>query len=103
MQTKAFPRIGETLYTSTLPNGLTLHIVPKPGFRSFYAVFATNYGGAHRRFTLDGQTLIVACNYTDQPQACDVTEVEGAKKLIGNVEEHIPGTLQPYEALAVLI
>ena len=57
MQTKAFPRIGETLYTSTLPNGLTLHIVPKPGFRSFYAVFATNYGGAHRRFTLDGQTL----------------------------------------------
>ena len=57
MQTKAFPRIGETLYTSTLPNGLTLHIVPKPGFRSFYAVFATNYGGAHRRFTLDGQAL----------------------------------------------
>ena len=57
---------------------------------------------AYRR-TLDGRTLIVACNYTDQPQACDVTEVEGAKKLIGNVEEHIPGTLQPYEALAVLI
>ena len=57
MQTKEYARLGEKLYSCTLPNGLSLHVLPKPGFRSSYAVFATNYGGAHRRFTLDGQTL----------------------------------------------
>ena len=57
MQSKEYARLGETLYSSTLPNGLALHILPKPGFRSFYAVFAANYGGAHRRFVLDGETL----------------------------------------------
>lgn len=57
MQSKKYAHLGETLYSSTLPNGLTLHILPKPGFRSFYAVFAANYGGAHRRFVLDGETL----------------------------------------------
>lgn len=55
MQSKAYPHVGETLYTETLPNGLRLCVLPKPGFRTSYAVFATNYGGAHRRFTLDGQ------------------------------------------------
>ena len=54
MTTKAYPRLGETLYTTTLPNGLTLHVVPKPGFRSYYAVLAANYGGDHRRFSLGG-------------------------------------------------
>ena len=57
MRTRTFPQLGETLYTGVLPNGLVLHILPKPGFRSSYAVFAANYGGAHRRFVLDGQTL----------------------------------------------
>ena len=57
MRTKTYPQLGETLYSAALPNGLALHVVPKPGFRSFYAVFAANYGGAHRRFVLDGETL----------------------------------------------
>lgn len=57
MQSKQFPRLGETLYSSVLPNGLVLHVLPKPGFRSSYAVFAANYGGAHRRFTLEGRAL----------------------------------------------
>ena len=57
MENKAYPHIGETLYSETLPNGLRLRIVPKPGFRSRYAVFAANYGGAHRRFFLDGQPM----------------------------------------------
>ena len=29
---KDYPSIGETLWTGTLPNGLRLRIVPKPGF-----------------------------------------------------------------------
>ncbi len=57
MRSKEYPGLGETLYSATLPNGLALHVVPKPGFRSFYAVFAANYGGAHRRFRLGGETI----------------------------------------------
>ena len=57
MQIREFSRLGETLYSSVLPNGLVLHVVPKPGFRSSYAVFAANYGGAHRRFTLEGRAV----------------------------------------------
>lgn len=54
MQKKEYNNIGETLYSATLPNGLRLRVIPKPGFSSRYAVFGTNYGGAHRRFALDG-------------------------------------------------
>ncbi len=56
MKHKRFDRIGEDLYTGQLRNGLTVNVVTKPGFRLSYAVFATNYGGAHRRFSLGGQT-----------------------------------------------
>ena len=55
LQIKDYPEIGERLYTGTLPNGLRLRIVPKPGFHTYYAVFAAHYGGAHRRFSVDGQ------------------------------------------------
>lgn len=55
MQSKNYPNIGETLYCATLSNGLKLNVVPKPGFSTCYAVFAANYGGAHRRFTVDGR------------------------------------------------
>ena len=57
MEKHEYPQLGETLYAQTLPNGLRLRVLPKPGFRTCYAAFATNYGGAHRRFTIDGQTL----------------------------------------------
>ena len=55
MRKTEFQNIGETLYTDTLPNGLRLCVVPKKGFRSFFAAFATDYGGDCRSFTLDGQ------------------------------------------------
>ena len=54
MKSKAYRKIGETVYEGVLPNGLTVAVVPKPGFKQSYAVFATNYGGACRRFKLDG-------------------------------------------------
>lgn len=50
-----YPNIAERLYTAQLPNGLRIQVVPKPGFSSFYAVLAANYGGAHRRFEIDGR------------------------------------------------
>ena len=40
-----YPRIGETVLRTTLPNGLTVAIVPKPLYRKRYAFFTTRYGG----------------------------------------------------------
>ncbi len=57
METKRFDKIAETLISETLPNGLTINIVPRPEFNKSYAMFATNYGGADRRFKLGGQWI----------------------------------------------
>ena len=57
MQRHDYPNIGETLYSAELPNGLRLRVVPKKGFATFYAAFAANYGGADRRFELDGEAI----------------------------------------------
>ena len=57
MQIKEYPHIGESLYCETLENGLEIRIVPKKGFAGRFAAFATNYGGAHRRFSVDGETV----------------------------------------------
>jgi len=55
MTQKEYPLIGEKLYTTTLPNGLTIFVVPKRGFHKSYAFFAADYGGADRRFRLAGK------------------------------------------------
>ncbi|MCR5137013.1 MAG: insulinase family protein [Oscillospiraceae bacterium] len=49
-----YPATGDVLYTGTAGNGLRIRLLPKKGFSGFYAVFATDYGGTYRRFTLDG-------------------------------------------------
>ena len=55
IEIKEYSAIGERLHSAVLPNGLRLKVVEKPDFNTCYAVFATDYGGAHRRFTLDGE------------------------------------------------
>lgn len=57
MQSRDYPNIGEKLYSTVLENGLRLNVVPKAGFSTCYAVFAADYGGAHRRFRLEGETV----------------------------------------------
>ena len=57
MQRHDYPNIGETLYSGELPNGLQLRVVPKTGFATCFAAFAANYGGADRRFKLDGVNI----------------------------------------------
>lgn len=52
-----YTAVGETLYTAELSNGLPIYVVPKPGYRKTFAVFAANYGGADRRFSLGGRTI----------------------------------------------
>ena len=54
---KSYPRIGETVLEKTLPNGLKIFIVPKPQHRKKYAFFATRYGGADRRFKVNGEWI----------------------------------------------
>ena len=55
MEQKNFARVGETMYTQVLENGLQVFVIPKPDFQKSYAFFATNYGGMDMRFELDGQ------------------------------------------------
>ena len=50
-----YPRLDETVCRKVLPNGLTVLVVPKPGFTRKIAYFVTNYGAVHTAFTLDGQ------------------------------------------------
>ena len=55
MEKQVFEKLGETLYTKVLDNGLTVHVVPKPEFGKSYAFFATCYGGMDTKFCLDGE------------------------------------------------
>lgn len=57
MNKKHYNSIKETLYYDTLPNGLTVRVVPKPNFNRTFAVFATDYGGADLRFSLGGEWI----------------------------------------------
>ena len=52
-----YPEIGESIFLETLPNGLPISIIPKPGYSRCYAFFATNYGGADRRFRHGGEFI----------------------------------------------
>ena len=55
MKKTYYPRLDETVCRRTLPNGLNILVVPKPGFTRKIAYFVTNYGSVHTSFTLDGK------------------------------------------------
>ena len=57
MKQSFYERLGESVYRETLPNGLQIYVVPKPGYAKKYAFFATRYGGMDTRFRLDGKWL----------------------------------------------
>lgn len=54
MKQTHYPRPGETVLSEKLENGLTVLVVPKKGFSTTYAYFATNYGSIDTKFKLDG-------------------------------------------------
>ena len=54
-----YPNLGETLYRDVLPNGLTLCVVPRPGFSRKLAYFVTDFGAIHTEFTCDGKSYRV--------------------------------------------
>ena len=57
MEKVEYSAIGEVCYRHTLPNGLRIVVVPKPDVTVSYAAFATEYGGAFRRFRTGDQWL----------------------------------------------
>ena len=54
MKQTYYPRLDETVCRKELSNGLTILVVPKPGFTRKIAYFVTDYGAIHTSFTLDG-------------------------------------------------
>ena len=54
MEKRIYPELDEAMYWDTLPNGLTLAILPRPGFSRKIAYVVTEFGAIHRKFTLDG-------------------------------------------------
>lgn len=49
-----YPELDETVVWDTLPNGLTVAVVPRKGFQKKLAYFVTDYGSIHTHFTKDG-------------------------------------------------
>ncbi len=59
MKKHVYPRLGEEVFRTVLPNGLTVVIVPRPGFTKKLAYFVTDFGAIHTEFTLDGEPFQV--------------------------------------------
>ncbi len=57
MQKEIYENLGEILYREVLSNGLTVLVVPKPGFTRKLAYFAADFGAVHQKFTLDGREV----------------------------------------------
>ena len=55
MQRIDYPQLGQQVYRSDLPNGLTVLVCPRQGFTRKIAYFITDYGAIHTRYTLNGQ------------------------------------------------
>lgn len=55
---KHYPRLGETVCWETLPNGLTVAVVPRPGFAKKLCYFVTDYGAIHTHFMKNGKETI---------------------------------------------
>ena len=79
MNKTEYPHLGEVLYRDTLPNGLRLSVITKPGYSRAHAYFAANYGGADRRFRLGGEFIDTPAGVAhflehkmfDMPEGCN--------------------------------
>ncbi|WP_330949005.1 EF-P 5-aminopentanol modification-associated protein YfmH [Virgibacillus sp. MG-45] len=51
MHKKHYDYINETIYSETLPNGLTVSLMPKETMSKTYSIFTTDYGSIDQTFT----------------------------------------------------
>lgn len=56
MERVFYPQVGEALYRETLPCGLPIAVLPRPGFTKKLCYFVTDFGAIHTEFTMDGNT-----------------------------------------------
>ncbi len=54
MSLSYYEALDERLFSTVLPNGLTVKVVPRPGFARKVAYFVTDFGAIHTAFSLDG-------------------------------------------------
>ena len=59
MKQERYPRLDEQLFRAVLPNGLTVMVLPRPGFTRKLAYFVTDFGAIHTQFAVDGKTYRV--------------------------------------------
>jgi len=59
MEKICYPQLDEVLYTTKLPNGLSVAVVPRPGFTKKLCYLVTDFGSIHREFTLNGTAYAV--------------------------------------------
>lgn len=59
MKQERYPRLDEQLFRCRLPNGLTVMVLPRPGFTRKLAYFVTDFGAIHTQFTVDGKAYRV--------------------------------------------
>ena len=55
MEKRLYPQLGEEVYWDKLPSGLTVAVVPRPGFSRKLCYFATDFGAIHTQFRYDGK------------------------------------------------
>ena len=55
MEVRTYPALGEQVIWQTLPNGLSIAIVPRPGFTKKLCYFVTDFGAIHTEFSMDGK------------------------------------------------
>ena len=76
-----YPRLGESVFKTVLRNGLTVEVVPRPGFTKKLAYFVTDFGSIHTTFELEGEKYTVPAGVAhflehkmfDMPGGRDIT------------------------------
>ena len=54
MEKRIYPQLKETVFWDKLENGLSIAVIPRPGFQRKVAYFATNFGSLDTSFVMDG-------------------------------------------------
>ena len=59
MEKTFYPELSETVFRHTLPNGLPIILVHRPGFTRKLVYFVADMGSIHTEFTVDGKPYTV--------------------------------------------
>lgn len=54
MELCKYPHLEEAVYRHTLPNGLPILVLPRPGFTKKLSYFVTDYGSIYTKFSVNG-------------------------------------------------